>query len=55
MHVAQKFESLLEIYRHLDGRKWSGQEIDEATGGVVSRSYVTNLPKGRIENPATRS
>jgi len=41
----------LEIYRHQDGRRWSGQEIDEATGGVVSRSYVTNLRKGRIENP----
>jgi len=41
----------LEIYRRPDGRKWSGQEIDEATGGVVSRSYVTNLRKGRIENP----
>jgi transcriptional regulator with XRE-family HTH domain len=51
MHVAQKFEALLEIYRRRDGRKWSGQEIDEATGGVVSRSYVTNLRKGRIENP----
>jgi hypothetical protein len=44
MHIAQKFESLLEMYRHPDGRKWSGQEIDErskATGGVVTRSYVT--------------
>jgi transcriptional regulator with XRE-family HTH domain len=41
----------LEIYRHPDGRKWSGQEIDVATGGVVTRSYVTNLRKGRIENP----
>jgi transcriptional regulator with XRE-family HTH domain len=51
MHVAQKFEVLLEKYRRPDGRKWSGQEIDEATGGVVSRSYVTNLRKGRIENP----
>jgi transcriptional regulator with XRE-family HTH domain len=51
MHIAQKFEGLLEIYRRPDGRKWSGQEIDEATGGVVSRSYVTNLRKGRIENP----
>jgi transcriptional regulator with XRE-family HTH domain len=30
---------------------WSGQEIDEATGGVVTRSYVTNLKKGRIDNP----
>jgi transcriptional regulator with XRE-family HTH domain len=51
MHVAQKFEHLLDTYRRPDGRKWSGQEIDEATGGVVSRSYVTNLRKGRIENP----
>ena len=51
MHIAQKFEALLEIYRRPDGRKWSGQEIDEATGGVVSRSYVTNLRKGRIDNP----
>jgi len=51
MHIAQKFEALLEMYRRPDGRKWSGQEIDEATGGVVTRSYITNLRKGRIENP----
>ena len=51
MHIAQKFETLLEIYRRPDGRRWSGQQIDEATGGVVTRSYVTNLRKGRIENP----
>jgi transcriptional regulator with XRE-family HTH domain len=51
MHIAKKFEALLEIYRRPDGRRWSGQEIDEATGGVVSRSYITNLRKGRIENP----
>jgi transcriptional regulator with XRE-family HTH domain len=51
MHIVQKFETLLEMYRRPDGRKWSGQEIDEATGGVVTRSYVTNLRKGRIENP----
>jgi transcriptional regulator with XRE-family HTH domain len=51
MHIAQKFEALLEMYRHPDGRRWSGQEIDEATGGVVTRSYITNLRKGRIENP----
>ena len=50
MHVAQKFETLLERYRRPDGRRWSGQEIDEATGGVVTRSYVTNLRKGRIDN-----
>jgi transcriptional regulator with XRE-family HTH domain len=51
MHIAQKFEALLEMYRRPDGSKWSGQQIDKATGGVVTRSYVTNLRKGRIENP----
>ncbi len=49
MLIAHKFESLLEIYRRPDGRRWSGQQIDEATG-VVTRSYATNLRKGRIEN-----
>ncbi len=28
-----------------------GQKLDEGTGGVVARSYVTNLRKGRIESP----
>lgn len=51
MHIAQRFERLMEIYRRPDGRRWTGQELDEATGGVVTRSYVTNLRKGRIENP----
>jgi transcriptional regulator with XRE-family HTH domain len=51
MHIAQKFEGLLETYRRPDGRRWTGQELDEATGGVVTRSYITNLRKGRIENP----
>ena len=31
-----------------------GQKLDEGTGGVVARSYVTNLRKGRRERaPAT--
>jgi transcriptional regulator with XRE-family HTH domain len=51
MHIAQKIEALLEMYRRPEGRRWSGQEIDEATGGIVTRSYITNLRKGRIENP----
>jgi hypothetical protein len=38
MHIAQKFETLLVMYRRPDGHRWSGQEIDEATGGVVTRS-----------------
>ena len=51
MHAAQRFERFLENYRCPDGSRWTGQQLDEATGGVVSRSYVTNLRKGRIENP----
>jgi transcriptional regulator with XRE-family HTH domain len=50
-HVARKFERLLETHRRDDGGKWSGIELERATGGVVTRSYVTNLRKGRIENP----
>jgi transcriptional regulator with XRE-family HTH domain len=51
LHVAQRFELFLDKYRRPDGNRWTGQQLDEATGGVVSRSYVTNLRKGRIENP----
>lgn len=51
MHIAEKFERLLDTYRHPDGRAWTGAELAEATGGVVIRSYVTNLRKGRIESP----
>lgn len=51
MHIAERFEMLLVAYPHPDGRAWSGQEIDAATGGVVTRSYVTNLRKRRITNP----
>jgi transcriptional regulator with XRE-family HTH domain len=51
LHVAQRCEHLLDTYRRPDGQRWTGQQLDEATGGVVPRSYVTNLRKGRIENP----
>ncbi len=51
MHVAQKFERFLDTHRRPDGQRWSGADLDRATGGAVPRSYVTNLRKGRIENP----
>jgi transcriptional regulator with XRE-family HTH domain len=51
VHVAQKFERLLDAYRRPDGSRWTGKQLDEATGGVVTRSYFVNLRKGRIENP----
>ena len=51
MRIAQKFEQFLDKYRREDGGKWSGQDLADATGGVVTRSYVSTLRKGRIENP----
>ncbi len=51
MHISQRFEHLLGVYRRPDGRRWGGQALEDATGGVVTRSYVTNLLKGRIESP----
>ena len=51
MHVSQKFERLMDTHRRPDGGRWTGQRLEEATGGVVTRSYVNNLRKGRIESP----
>ena len=51
MHLARRFELFLDIYPRLDGSRWTGQQLDEATGGIVTRSYFTNLRKVRIENP----
>ena len=51
VQIAQKFEHFLDTYRRPDGSRWGGQDLDDATGGIVTRSYVSNLRKGRIENP----
>lgn len=49
-HVAQKFDRLLEIYRHPDGQELTGADLARATGDI-HRPYVTNLRKGRVESP----
>ena len=51
LHVAQRFERFLDTFRRPDGRRWGGAELQKATGGIETRSYVTNLRKGRIESP----
>ncbi len=48
VRIAQKFEPFLETYRRPDGRRWGGQDLHGATGGVVTRFYVTSLRNGRI-------
>ena len=50
-HVSERFGRLLDLYRKPDGSEWGGQDLENATGGKVTRSYVANLKKGRIENP----
>ncbi len=50
-HVSDRFGRLLALYRKPDGSEWGGQDLEDATGGAVGRSYVANLKKGRIENP----
>ncbi|MBA3951801.1 MAG: hypothetical protein H0X57_07975 [Rubrobacter sp.] len=50
-HVSERFLRLLALYRRPDGSEWGGQDLENATGGAVGRSYVANLKKGRIENP----
>jgi transcriptional regulator with XRE-family HTH domain len=51
LRISQKFELFRERYRRGDGGKWSGQDLQDATGGVVTRSYVSMLRRGKIENP----
>ena len=50
-HVSERFLRILVLYHKPDGSEWGGQDLANATGGVVTRSYVANLKKGRIENP----
>ena len=50
-HVSERFRRMLALYRKPDGSEWGGQDLENATGGRVTRSYVANLKSGRIENP----
>jgi transcriptional regulator with XRE-family HTH domain len=51
VQIGQKFERFLDTYRRPDGSRWGGQDLHDATGGIVTRSYVTSLRKGKIESP----
>jgi len=50
-HVSERFAWLLALYRKPDGSEWGGQDLEDATGRATTRSYISNLKKGRIENP----
>lgn len=42
-HVSERFRRLLALYRKPDGSEWGGQDLQNATGGAVTRSYVAKL------------
>lgn len=50
-HVAERFAWLLSLYRRPDGSEWGGADLEDATGGVVTRSYVSTFKNGNIDNP----
>lgn len=49
---ANTFEEILDEYRRDDGSKWSGAALERATGGGVSRNYVSSLRRGDIREPS---
>jgi transcriptional regulator with XRE-family HTH domain len=51
VRVARRFELPPEKYRHPDGGRWSGQQLQDATEGVVTRPYVSMMREGKISNP----
>ena len=49
---AERLERLLDTYPNPEtGKRWRGKELEDATNGFVSGSYVTALRKGRINRP----
>ena len=42
--VSDSIERLLDTYRRPDESRWTGQQLDEATGGAVTRSCAARRP-----------
>ena len=52
MDWASTFGRLLSRHRRADGSEWTGADIERATGGRVSRFYISRLKRGIIEDPS---
>lgn len=48
---AKIFKYVLQTYRKPDGEEWRGVDLEEATNGFVTGSYITGLKRGRITRP----
>ena len=51
---AERLELLLEAFRRPDGNRWALREIEQATGGSVSASYLSSIRNGRIKKVGGR-
>ena len=49
---AERFAVIRDRHRRDDGSRWSGAALERATGGRVSRNYVSKLGTGRVEDPS---
>lgn len=51
MEMGERFRRLQRTYRRPDGTAWTGAEIERATGGEVTRHYVSKLRNGYYKDP----
>ena len=49
--MGERFRKVHRIYRRSVGSAWTGAEIERASGGEVSRHYVSKLRHGYYEDP----
>lgn len=47
----RKFEQLRDKHRRDDGSKWSGSAIERASGGELNGRYISELRRGKIQDP----
>lgn len=52
--VAERFDLLLQTFLRADGEPWKNAEIEEATGGRVTSSYVSALRGGKFKRPGIK-
>jgi transcriptional regulator with XRE-family HTH domain len=50
--VSEKIDYLFRTVKREDGREYTYDDVEQGTGGRVSRSYVWKLRHGRNNNPS---
>lgn len=52
--MGEKFRRFQRIYRHPDGSPWTGADIERASGGEVTRHYISKLRNDYYKDPSFR-